>query len=67
MRVSKTFVTLPEIGRFALVPTSTLKRQFAKLGVRPDEVVKAGRGNLALYHRSRLPELLASIQSHLIK
>ena len=67
MRVSRTFVTLPEIGRFSMIPTSTLKRQFAKLGVRPDEVVKAGRGNLALYRRDRLPELLASIQSHLIK
>jgi hypothetical protein len=67
MRVSKTFVTLPEIGRFALVPTSTLKRQFSRLGVKPDEVVKAGRGNLALYRRDRLPELLASIQSHLSK
>ncbi len=67
MRVSKTFVTLPEIGRFALVPTSTLKRQFSHLGVKPDEVLKAGRGNLALYRRDRLPELLASIQSHLSK
>ncbi len=67
MRVSKTFVTLPEIGRFALVPTSTLQRQFSRLGVKPDEVVRAGRGNLALYRRDRLPELLASIQSHLSK
>jgi hypothetical protein len=67
MRASKTFVTLPEIGRFALVPTSTLQRQFSRLGVKPDEVVRAGRGNLALFRRDRLPELLASIQSHLSK
>ncbi len=67
MRATKNFITLPEIGRFALIPTSTLKRQFAHLGVKADEVVKAGRGNLALYRRDRLPELLASIQSHLSK
>ncbi len=67
MRATKNFITQPEIARFALIPNSTLKRQFAKLGVRPDEVVRAGRGNLALYRRDRLPELLASIQSHLSK
>ena len=67
MRATKNFITQPEIARFALIPNSTLKRQFSRVGVKPDEVVKAGRGNLALYRRDRLPELLASIQSHLGK
>lgn len=62
MRTNQDFLSLPEISRFGLVPVSTLRRMFSTLGIEPDQVVTLGRGRTPLFRRSRLPELLASIQ-----
>jgi hypothetical protein len=63
MKPNRDFITLPEIARFALVPTSTLKRMFSARGVTPDQTVMLGRGRTPLFLRSRMPEILARIQS----
>jgi hypothetical protein len=48
MRVSKTYVTLPELSR---------------ANIRPDEIVTVGRGPTPLFRRDRLPEILSRVQS----
>jgi hypothetical protein len=65
MKPSRDFVSLPEIARFALVPVTSLRRMFSARGVTPDQIVTIGRGRTPLFSRSRLPELLARIQSAL--
>ena len=63
MKSNRDFISLPEIARFALVPVSTLKRMFSARGITPDQVVTLGRGRTPLFTRSRMPEILARIQS----
>jgi hypothetical protein len=63
MKPNRDFITMPEIARFALVPLSSLKRMFSARGIQPDQVVTLGRGRTPLFTRSRMPEILARIQS----
>jgi|GEM_PF-5797830 len=63
MKPSRDFISLPEIARFGLVPVSTLKRMFSARGIQPDQTVMLGRGRTPLFLRSRMPEILARIQS----
>ena len=45
------------------MPVTTLKRLFAARGITPDQTVTLGRGRTPLFLRSRMPEILARIQS----
>jgi hypothetical protein len=63
MKPNRDFITMPEIARIALVPLSSLKRMFSARGIQPDQVVTLGRGRTPLFARSRMPEILARIQS----
>lgn len=63
MRVSKTYVTLPELSRIVLLPVTRLKKEFARASIRPDEIVNVGRGPTPLFRRDRLPEILSRVQS----